>query len=367
MASTMRAGIVADDLTGACDTGAVFAARGLTTIVLLPGAPLPASWPDVLVLDTESRGRPAGDARARACEAVARLAAARPAVLYKKIDSTLRGAVAAELAGALEGADARRALLAPSLPAQRRTLVDGALRIDGLPAEETAVARDPGFPATGASALALLAAGGVHPAGLVPLLSIRRGPAAVAARLGRLPGCLVCDAETDADLAVLAAAADGTPGLLAGSAGLAAALAARMPARPPSGVSLRRPLLAIAGSAHPVTRQQSARASARGIAVVTPPPDAGGDRAAIVQALAERARQAIERIAPRTVLLTGGETAYSVCRALGARALALGGEAEPGVAIGRLLDGPFDGLTVLTKAGGFGDPDTLTRLHEAAT
>jgi hypothetical protein len=37
------------------------------------------------------------------------------------------------------------------------------------------------------------------------------------------------------------------------------------------------------------------------------------------------------------------------------------------VAIGRLLDGPFDGLTVLTKAGGFGDPDTLVRLHEAAT
>jgi uncharacterized protein YgbK (DUF1537 family) len=363
----MRAGIVADDLTGACDTGAVFAARGLATIVLLPGAPLPPSPPDVVVIDTETRGQPAGEARSRAREATARLAAARPALLYKKVDSTLRGALAAELAGALEGTGAPRAVLAPSLPAQRRALVDGALRIDGRPADETAIARDPAFPVTGASILALLAAGGVRPSGLIPLASLRRGPTAVAARLARLPGCLVCDAETDADLAVLADATDGTSALLAGSAGFASALAARMPARPGDRPSLRRPLLAIAGSAHPVTREQAARAEARGVSVLMPPPGIDGDRAATVRALADAARREIERTVPRTVLLTGGETAYSVCRTLGAGALALGGEAAPGVAIGRLLDGPFGGLTVLTKAGGFGDPDTLVRLHEAAT
>lgn len=363
----MRAGIVADDLTGACDTGAVFAAHGLATVVLLPETPLPASPPDVLVMDTESRGRPAAEARSRTREAMARLAAAGFALLYKKVDSTLRGALAAELAGALEGGRARQAVLAPSLPAQRRALVDGALWIDGRPAAETPFARDPGFPATGASALALLAAGGVHPAGLVPLLSVRRGPAAVAARLARIPGCLVCDAETDADLVTLAAAVGEAPGLLAGSAGFAAALAARTPGRPALPPSARGPLLAVVGSAHPLARQQAARAAACGVLILTPPPGTGSDRAATVRALAEAARQAIERLAPRTVLLTGGETAYSVCRALGARALALGGETEPGVAIGRLLDGPFDGLTVLTKAGGFGDPDTLVRLHEAAT
>jgi uncharacterized protein YgbK (DUF1537 family) len=363
----MRAGIVADDLTGACDTGAVFAARGLTTIVLLPGARLPASPPEILVIDTETRGQPAGEARSRVREATAGLAAARPALLYKKVDSTLRGALAAELTGALDGMGARRAVLAPSLPAQRRALIDGALRIDGRPASETAVSGDPAFPVTGASVLALLAAGGVHPAGLIPLSSLRRGRVAVAARLARIPGCLVCDAETDADLAILAAATGGTPALLAGSAGFASALAARMSGQPGDRPSLRRPLLAIAGSAHPMTRQQAAHARARGVSVLTPPADPGGDRAATVRALADAARREIARTAPRTVLLTGGETAYSVCRALGAGGLALGGEAEPGVAIGRLLDGPFDGLTVLTKAGGFGDPDTLIRLHEAAT
>jgi len=52
-------------------------------------------------------------------------------------------------------------------------------------------------------------------------------------------------------------------------------------------------------------------------------------------------------------------------RALEASGLRLDGEVEPGVAGGRLLDGPFAGLPLVTKAGGFGDPDTLVRLQAA--
>ncbi len=360
----MQAGIQADDLTGACDTGAPFAARGLATVVLLPDAGHLGSLPEVLVVDTESRTLPPGDARARARAAAARLASHRPGVLYKKVDSTLRGALAAELVGALEGAGCGRTVLAPALPAQRRTAVDGLLRVDGRPAGETVVA-DPALPATGASVLALLGSEGLHPAALVPLATVRRGPEAVRRRLDRCEASFVCDAETDTDLAHLAAAVDGWPGLLAGSAGFAAALAARLPRVPGRPQRLRRPLLVVAGSAHPVTRLQVARLEARGVPVLTPPPAGSGDRAAILQALAEAARREIERGAPRTLLLTGGETAYGVCRALGAGSIALGGELEPGVAFGVLLGGPFEGLAVITKAGGFGDPDTLVRLWEA--
>jgi uncharacterized protein YgbK (DUF1537 family) len=361
----MRLGIQADDLTGACDTGAVFAARGLTTVVLLPDAPLPAPLPDVLVIDSESRGRPAAEARCRARAAAVRLAGAGPARLYKKVDSTIRGALAAELGGVLEGLGCRRALLAPALPAQRRGVADGLLRVEGRLADETAVARDPTFPATGPSVPALLAGEGPRPVVVVPLATVRSGPAAVRRRLDRYEAAFVCDAETDADLAALAAAADGWPGLLAGSAGLAAALAERLPGRPANPPALRRPLLVVAGSAHPVTRAQAARLAARGAPVLAPAATAAGDRTAVVQALAESARREIARSAPRTVLLTGGETAYSVCRALGAAAIALGGELEAGVALGALVAGPFAGLAVLTKAGGFGDPDTLVRVYEA--
>ncbi|MBI2468781.1 MAG: four-carbon acid sugar kinase family protein [Candidatus Rokubacteria bacterium] len=361
----MQAGIQADDLTGACDTGAPFAARGLATVVLLPDARRPASLPEVLVVDTESRGLAPEAARARARAAAARLASHRPGVLYKKVDSTLRGAVAAELVGALEGAGCGRTVLAPALPAQRRTVVDGLLRVASRPAGETAVARDSRFPATGASVLALLGPEGPHPATLVPLATVRRGPEAVRRRLDRCEASFVCDAETDTDLADLAAAVNGWPGLLAGSAGFVGALAARLPRVPGRPHGLRRPLLVVAGSAHPVTRLQVARLEARGVPVLTPPPADTGDRATIVQALADAARREIERGAPRTLLLTGGETAYSVCRTLGAAAIALGGELEPGVAFGVLLDGPFEGLAVITKAGGFGDADTLVHVLEA--
>ena len=79
--------------------------------------------------------------------------------------------------------------------------------------------------------------------------------------------------------------------------------------------------------------------------------------------LADAARARIERVRPGAILLTGGETAIAVLRALGAGGLRLTGELEPGLALGTLAGGPFDGLVVMTKAGGFGDADTLaTRL-----
>ena len=58
--------------------------------------------------------------------------------------------------------------------------------------------------------------------------------------------------------------------------------------------------------------------------------------------------------------------AVAVCRALGASGLRLGGEPVPGLARATLLDGPHAGQAVITKAGGFGDPDTLVRLVEMA-
>ena len=68
---------------------------------------------------------------------------------------------------------------------------------------------------------------------------------------------------------------------------------------------------------------------------------------------------------PGAILLTGGETAIAVLRALGARGLRLTGEIEPGLALGAIAGGPFDGLVAMTKAGGFGDAAALERAWEA--
>jgi uncharacterized protein YgbK (DUF1537 family) len=392
---SIHVGIQADDLTGACDTAAPFAARGLETVVLLPDVPIPEPAPAVVALDTESRALPGPEARARARAAVARLRGA--ALLYKKLDSTLRGPIAAEVAGALEGADFGTALLAPAFPAQGRTVVGGWLLIGRQPADQSPIARDPAFPRTGASVPALLGRDGPHPVSLVPLATVRRGPDAVAARLGRALGVVVSDAETDEDLAVLREAASSPRLLLTGSAGLASAVAAglrvKATRRP---LRARRPLLVVAGTTHPTTQQQLERLAARGVpgtrleagleapaardgadrflAAPREPSLASADARDVMAArLAVAAREVLERrsgtraaTARRgTVLLTGGETALAVCRALEATGLVLAGELAPGLPCGRLLGGPFAGLAVITKAGGFGDAETLVRVLEA--
>jgi uncharacterized protein YgbK (DUF1537 family) len=372
----MLTGIQADDLTGACDTGAPFAARGVETLVLVTGADGAdagdAVAAPVVVLDTESRGLPAGPARERARCALRALAQGRPRVLYKKVDSTLRGAVTAELLGALDGAELTTALLAPAFPAQGRTVVDGELLVDGRPVSETPLARDPVFPRTGASVLAMLADGGARPLGALPLATLRT-PGAARARVARFAAAggrvLVADAESDTDLGLLAGAAEGAGVLLAGSAGLATALAARLaPGRPRSTAPPRVPgrVLVVAGSPHPATRAQVARIEGRpGVEVLVPPAaDAAADplqRREAARALAARARAAIERHRPRLLVLSGGDTAIAVLEAVGARGLRLRGELEPGLALATLHGGPLDGLLAVTKAGAFGDADALVR------
>src|SRR5215213_10502459 len=101
----MRVAIIADDLTGAADTGVQLARAGYRTAVAFRGAPVPpAKDLDAVALDTDSRAMPAGFAAKRVLEAGHAVRHAR--IVYKKLDSTLRGPIAAELAAAL-GASGR--------------------------------------------------------------------------------------------------------------------------------------------------------------------------------------------------------------------------------------------------------------------
>lgn len=107
-AGPMTLTILADDLTGACDSGALFTGSAPVPVTVFPQRR--AAGP-VAVLDTESRPLPAAEARARV-----RAAAAEPApdLWFKKIDSTMRGPIAAEVN---ELAGAAGALLCPAFPA----------------------------------------------------------------------------------------------------------------------------------------------------------------------------------------------------------------------------------------------------------
>ena len=147
--------VLADDLTGALETGAKFAAAGVGAVVLLPGGET-ADAPAV-VIDTETRHAPPEEA-ARIVESHARAALAAGArLVYKKTDSTLRGNIGAEL-GALARAAGTELVYAPAYPRMGRTVRAGRLYVDGVPVSETAFARDPLDPVRESAVARVLAA-----------------------------------------------------------------------------------------------------------------------------------------------------------------------------------------------------------------
>ena len=134
-------GVLADDLTGAMDTGVAFARAGLRTVVSF-GVP-PGTSPDVLVVTTDSRAE--GPLVAvRKVKQAARSLAGR--YVYKKIDSTLRGNVGVEIRAALETLNLARAVVSPAFPGSGRTVLGGRLLVNGKPLEETGFAHDPASP-----------------------------------------------------------------------------------------------------------------------------------------------------------------------------------------------------------------------------
>src|ERR1039458_9829009 len=91
--------LIADDLTGACDAAVHFAMRGRRTIVpIAPGAELADST--VIAISTDSRDLDPAAARDAVSAAAASLPTGSPSILFKKIDSTLRGHAGAAIADA---------------------------------------------------------------------------------------------------------------------------------------------------------------------------------------------------------------------------------------------------------------------------
>ena len=343
--------ILADDLTGACDAGTLFAGASSVPVTVWPDPPAEAP---VTVVDTESRELEREEAARRVRRAAAEVGRADRASWFKKIDSTLRGHVGAEIAATLQATGTASAVVCPAFPAQGRVVRDRWLVVDGVPATHVVDTIRPEID---------------RPVAWIPLAEVRAGAAALAARLGRLAGMIVvADAETDADLEALvdAALAVAPPPLLAGSAGLARPLAARLgclagPASLPAGR-----WLIVAGSLHPATRRQIAEARRAGLRVLATPEHEEGDRTRAAAALAAEAARVLARESFDLVVVTGGETALALYRALGARRIDLVGAPGPGLALGRLQAPGRAALTVMTKAGGFGPPRLLVSLREAA-
>jgi 4-hydroxythreonine-4-phosphate dehydrogenase len=388
---------IADDLSGAAE---VSVALGLPARIVLGTAAAGPGPGEAVVHDLDTRQLPGGAAADAVREALKDTAdTAAGTLVYKKVDSQLRGNFAAEAAAFAEGAAGL--VVATALPPLGRTVRGGVVHLDGVPLHETdgwrAEAAEP--PRSVAEAL-----GGL-PAAVVPL-DVVRGPG-LAARLRELTGrgiAPLCDAETAADLDAVAAAAMACgPGVrLLGTGGLSGAVGRLLapeghaprgdaPQEPASADSAPsgpggRPLLVVVGTAEPAAATQIAALRALGAQHVVLSPDALASGEALLPALAAggivvvsidgragivagAARALVAGLAravaavpvPADLVLTGGETARRVLDALGVVELVPHGQIHHGAVHATAPDG----RVVVTRPGSYGGADSLLTIARA--
>ncbi len=261
--------IIADDLTGANDTGVQIAKRGIETVTLVdPGSIADYPVPGVVV-DTESRVVSVERSRKAVETAALAVRPFRDAIVYKKVDSTLRGHLGAELDVLVRALEPELVVCAPAYPKNGRTTRDGIHMLRGVPVDRTELARDPKNPIDTASLPALLAKEGGPRFRHVALDVLRAGGAGEMLSGERF---LSFDCEEQEDLVriVDAVRTAGKRTLWCGSAGLAEVLlemsfpdsASSGTPHAPAGTSSGTP-----GGSGPAVSPAAARASVEGLPV----------------------------------------------------------------------------------------------------
>jgi D-threonate/D-erythronate kinase len=360
----MRVRLLADDRTGAIDTAVRF--------VPLAG-PLSVRWDIAKALS--STGSLAFDLGTREFSDAhsTRLATSAAELLhdadlaYLKCDSLLRGSLAQEIAACLRSQPFDHCMIAPAFPAQRRITRNGRQWAAAHGTDE--------WQLVGPDLAAQLGEFGFS------VSKCRPGERAPS-------GISLWDAETIEALRQIFAEGRRLPGkmLWCGTAGLAEAMAGEEPLRIET---IRSPVLALVGTDHPVTLRQLteaepyrvvfdpedaagiaaivARLERKGAAVVTVRMHAVPDRHLATSRIGESFTKLLAELPqPGSLFVTGGETLSHVCAALGAEALEVQGEIEPGIPVSLLKGGKWQGVRVISKSGAFGNEGLIRRLISLA-
>ncbi|MFJ5355418.1 D-threonate kinase [Pectobacterium sp. CHL-2024] len=416
--------VVADDFTGANDAGVGLAQHGARVSVVFDVNKLHADLlGDAVVINTDSRAVRDDVASQRTAEAVAAWqAAGGQGWIIKKIDSTLRGNLGAEIAAALSAADVPVALIAAASPMLGRVTRQGEVWVNGRLLTDTEFASDPKTPVTSASVAARLAEQTALSVAEIHLDDVRQ--ANLAHRLQQLADegvrLIILDTDVQDDLTHIVDAARTLPfrPLLVGSAGLSEALANTQNFTRKT----EKPLLAVVGSMSDIAQKQIAAVrlrsdvtlvdidinalfSASSTVMASQCEDAvkalmsgnhciirtchnenqrfeidarcqqlglsrqqlgetishslGELTRNIVQVLDSLTAGSANQRLPGGLYLSGGDIAIAVATALGATGFQIKGQIASCVPWGYLLNSVVGTTPVMTKAGGFGNETTL--------
>ena len=215
----MNIAVIADDFTGANANGALLTAKGFSSATCLGldhWDPAGFAAYAAVSLNAESRLMAPEKAWEVVYDAVRMFCREKPALIAKRVDSTLRGNVGAEMEAAVKAMDdayghqQSLAVLVPSYPSSGRICAGGYQIVHGVPLERSPIAKDAATPVNNTSVIKIVAEQSALPCGFVPLEKVLAGPEAVreAIEALRAKGCraVVCDAVVDEDITTIAQA-----------------------------------------------------------------------------------------------------------------------------------------------------------------
>ena len=402
--------MIADDLAGACDTGIEFLdSVGCVTVVVDSDIPEmnKKKFEGLTVWNTESRSLTEHDAYnkiRRACEIEA-VKAKR--ILLKKTDSAFRGHFGREISAVMDTLRVELCCVAPAIPEFGRVTRNGIQYLNGLPIAESFYSNDPRQPVADSRVAEIVAIGNRRPTGLLDLEILRshENQAQIERLIASGAQIIVADSETRDDLERTVELFLARPGRLffVGGQGIGSALAKYcLPCdkmetwtKVPAGA-----VVIVCGTLHPRAREQLKLFShTQGIEPVFIGVDGRSNSASVKAAAENAAFSLIAQIeshglgflaspesparAPRLVeeglslavgkvyekadlsglILTGGTTAYEVCRRIGVKCLQLRQRISWGVVLTQTAD--LSGMAIAVKGGSLGDVDAIKKVVDA--
>ncbi len=346
----MKLRIISDDFTSATDGLSGFAEQGWATAVAFSSDQFQST--SIVSTDTDSRTLPAQ----AAAHAAATWAAAWQGadILVKQFDSTLRGPVAQEVQAAWAASGKPKLLVIPAFPAAGRITVNANVLVNGIPVAQTAFAQDPLNPVEESNILKLFAQAGIA------LSHAKNANEAIWAL--ESSQAVAMDASSEEDLqSIVQMAWARTDIFWAGSTGLLRAFSQALPSLSKPAHTYSRAFkpaqhaAIVVGSHNPQSRiqLQHAQSVLSNVQIFSTPAEICEPGLATAQ-LVERVVQAIQCGACDGLVVTGGETAKHIARALQASGIQVLREVQPGIPL-CVLQTPFGNFPLITKAGGFGD------------